>query len=194
MKKCSKCHKLKEENSFSQSSAKKGGLWCYCRECDSARGRAIRSSPCGALTQRWRNIMSRCYDPANKFYSYYGGRGIVTCEKWRTRKNFVADVLAKIGAPSINMTLDRIDNNLGYCPENVRWASRQQQAENRRPCRVYKTNTSGTVGVTKCGKKWKACFPKKGADRYYIGVFDTIKEAVTARKEFIHQLSTQGNP
>lgn len=75
----------------------------------------------------WANMKQRCHNPSNWAYKYYGARGIVVCERWHAYKNFAADV----GEPEKGMTLDRIDNNGNYCPDNVRWTSRLVQSRNR---------------------------------------------------------------
>ena len=79
----------------------------------------------------WRKMLNRCYDPNDKSWRDYGGRGIAVCKEWLT--NFPA-FLAHVGAkPSPELSLDRIDNDGNYEPGNVRWATRLEQRHNRRP-------------------------------------------------------------
>lgn len=78
----------------------------------------------------WSNAIVRCHHPKNSLYADYGGRGITVCDEWR--ENFGA-FLAHIGPkPHPRLSLDRINNDKGYEPGNVRWATQQQQNLNRR--------------------------------------------------------------
>ena len=77
----------------------------------------------------WRGILSRCTCETDEAYSDYGGRGITVCDRWLEFKNFFEDMGY---APTEKHTLDRIENDKGYCKENCRWTTMKVQANNKR--------------------------------------------------------------
>lgn len=91
----------------------------------------------------WCNMLKRCYCAESPNFHNYGGRSITVCERWWKFENFIADMGPR---PSHRHSIDRIKNELGYSPENCRWATRKEQNTNRRGNVVltYK-GTSGTV-------------------------------------------------
>jgi len=94
----------------------------------------------------WNHMIARCTKPKDKRFARYGGRGIYVCDRWLDPANFFADMEASY---QDGLTLDRIDNDGPYSPENCRWATRAVQNRN------YSRNVLVTYNnETKCLKEW----------------------------------------
>jgi hypothetical protein len=85
----------------------------------------------------WANIKQRCTNVDNPRYKDYGGRGITMCERWL---NSFEEFYADVGDRPDGLTLDRIDNDKGYEPNNVRWVSRADNNRNSRRCVMVEVN------------------------------------------------------
>jgi hypothetical protein len=108
---------------------------CGCLRREQVRARFTTHGMSKTLEySRWKSMKARCFNPNNKAYKDYGGRGILPIEDWGGRHSFPA-YFADTGTPPPGMSLDRIDVNGGYTPGNVRWADRKTQMQNRRPRR-----------------------------------------------------------
>lgn len=83
------------------------------------------------LYKIWENMKQRCYNPHHQAYNRYGGRGITICNEWKTNYQAFKEWALSHGY-DVHLTIDRIDNDKGYCPDNCRWITIQEQQKNRR--------------------------------------------------------------
>lgn len=124
-----------------------GSRSCGCLKDENAGTYFITHGMTRTRTYKsWAEMKARCYNPRCIRYPRYGGRGIVVCERWlHSFENFLADM----GERPKGMTIDRIDNNGNYEPNNCRWATYKQQANNSSNARPLTFN-----GETLCLSDW----------------------------------------
>lgn len=104
----------------------------------------------------WHSMISRCYTPSTINYAGYGGRGIKVCERWLGERGFI-NFRNDMGERPTSKSVDRIDNDGDYSPENCKWSTPKEQQSNRRP-NTYKYcakghRQAGRNRVTIDGKK-----------------------------------------
>ncbi len=170
-----------------RSTAHKRTYWdcaCQCGNNTTVRGDHLkegRVSSCGCYSEEshtkhgmartaeyyaWQALRERCYNPKNKAYANYGGRGIMVCNEWNDSFSaFIADMGRR---PTDKHSIDRVDNNGHYCAYNCRWATAKQQVDNRRNNINYTMN-----GQTKCLKDW--C-------RHYKIPYSTVRQRLSKGK------------
>lgn len=124
---------------------------CGClqreRSAETATKHGLRNS---RAYNTWSNMKDRCHNPNSARYHLWGGRGIAVCDEWRD--DFSA-FYAYMGEPPKGTTIDRIDNDKGYEPGNVRWATPIQQANNTRTTNRYELD-----GETRTLTEWAQAF------------------------------------
>jgi hypothetical protein len=146
---------------------------------NSALNRELHNETKTRLYHIWIGIKSRCFDADSSSYRNYGGRGISVCNEWANSYTAFKDWALSAGYTD-NLSIDRIDVDGDYSPNNCRWVSNSTQQFNKRKSN---RNTSGHVGVSwnKKERRWVAYITKDHVV-HWLGLFDNIDDAIKARE------------
>jgi hypothetical protein len=128
---------------------------------ETGRNRKTHGQSYSSLYSIWRGMIKRCSRLKNSNYAWYGGRGISVCGEWDVFENFFEwnKSLGELGYKQ-GLSLDRIDNEAGYSPDNCRWATAVTQARNKRNNLLVTINNE-----TKCVAAWADIF---NINRYVV--------------------------
>lgn len=175
-----------------------GALWeakCHCGEIFELTGRYLKKhniKSCGCLGGKrhgksktrlyriWTHMKTRCYDEKAHDYERYGGRGIDICSEWRYQfPNFESWALENGYQDSL--TIDRINNDKGYAPNNCRWTDKTTQVRNRRVSKNSKTGVTGVVW-SKHANQWLA-YLYLNYKQKTLGYYKNLEDAIRARQQ-----------
>lgn len=167
-----------------QTKSVTSGRSTKCRSCSSKIANTRHDLSEHKLYSIWAGQKDRCTNPENKKFKDYGARGIKFHITFEDISVWLAYVEALENAYKDTYSIDRIDNDKGYEPGNLRWASRAVQSRNTRVLRT--NNTSGYRGVTfnKRAGKWTARI-RVNYNRKNLGYFDTALEAGQAYDKYV---------
>jgi|WetSurMetagenome_2_1015567.scaffolds.fasta_scaffold45095_4 hypothetical protein len=156
------CGKLTTVLADSLISGKTKSCGCYRKNVAGKNAPIKHGKSNTRLFNIWSGMKSRCYCKSNRYYQNYGGRGIIVCNEWINNFNDFYQWSINNGY-SDDLTIDRIDNSGNYEPSNCRWATYQEQENNRRNtiyldicgCRKPLSEWSEIVGISSPTIEWR---------------------------------------
>lgn len=124
------CGNIKPVRSCTLLNGRTTSCGCFNKELASQRAKTHGKSK-SRIYNIWCGMHTRCYNPKRKAYADYGGRGITICDEWKNDFQMFYD-WAMANGYADNLTIDRVDVNRNYEPQNCKWSEAQRQANNRR--------------------------------------------------------------
>lgn len=163
------CGSLKKISLWTMKYGETVSCGCYQRELHTKHGMYGTR-----VHNSWRGIKDRCMNPKHIRYWDYGGRGIKVCDRWlESFENFLADMGMP---PTARHSIDRIDNDKGYSPDNCRWATPKEQGRNQRRAIILEMD-----GETKHIAEWCEIY---GANPNIVG--RRVKRGWSLKKALTH--------
>ena len=186
--KCGFCGTDFKANTNSIKSKNTKSCGCYSKQLTKERNTKHNLSYT-RIYRIWKNIKTRILNPKKERYINYGGRGITICEEWKN--DFISFYnWAMENGYSDELSIDRIDNDGNYCPENCRWTTRTIQNRNQRKRR---DNTSGYKGVSYNKRRGDYIAQiKVNHKKIYLGYFQTAVEGAIAYNNYIIENNLEG--
>ena len=188
--KCGLCgNKFKADTGNIKSEHTKScGCYHKRRASETHKTHGLRST---RLYNTWTKLKDRVFNTKNKRYSDYGGRGITICDEWKNDfMSFYTWAMENGYEENKGLSIDRIDNDGGYSPENCRWTTSIIQNRNRR---LGKDNTSGYKGVSYVkGKDLFITYITINKKRIHLGRFKTPVEGAIAYNNYIIENNLEG--
>ena len=127
----------------------------------------------------WQSMNTRCTNPNRSNYKHYGERGVKICKRWSERPNGFRNFLEDMGPRPEGCSLDRIDANGDYCPENCRWADKYTQSLNRR-----NSKTPYISFDKRTGRYYLRIYR---SNCHYTGAYQLLEDAIKARDEILYK-------
>ena len=192
---------------FSHKTERREYFWLFKCDCGNQKkinGSSVRkgvTKSCGCLSKEiaakrkkthgmsktktyhvWNNMRGRCFNEKDPSYKNYGARGITVSERWLTFENFLEDM----GHPPEGLSIDRIDNELGYSKENCRWTDISTQNTNKRP---WKESATGIKNISFSERDGLYAVEINRYGKRYRKNFKGLQDAVLWKEETLKNLS-----
>lgn len=162
-----------------------------CNKCASKYRAKKHGMSYTRLNNIYAGMIQRCTNEANAAFLKYGGRGLLVCQEWENSSSSFFEWALANGYDD-SCSIDRIDNDKGYNPENCRWTTRVVQSQNTRP--IMSTNKSGYRGVSmnKASGKWVSQISVE-SKKIHLGYYDTAEEASEAFIAYVKENNLEHN-